>query len=245
MAEPAGSGGTASQTALALIRDRISSGQFPANSRLPREIELAVELGVSRSALREAIRALELVGVLASKHGSGTYVTSLRPRDLMRGLDFINPFLAVDSAVELVEFRRVVEPAACALATERATADEKTAIRALFETMEETTDPAQYARLDSEFHQAILGVSGNSILIAVSQALTYGSASRTMWRVVTQDAIPERTRREHEALVLAIETGDRDLALATAHAHIAAAQAVIGQASPPTTPPEPRPVPAT
>ncbi len=224
------SGLSAAATAMARVRERIASNEFPPHSQLPRETELAASLGVSRSALREAIRALELVGVLKSKHGSGTFVTSLEPRDLLRGLDYSNGLLSVDSAVELVEFRRVIEPAACAMACERSTPEQRARIRALFEEMQLVDDPAEYARLDPQFHQAILEASGNSVLIAVTTALTYGSAWRKMWRAVTRDVVPERTRREHEYLVIAIETGDRELALATAHAHIAEAQTAIAGA---------------
>ncbi len=224
-----------------LIRGRIAAGEFPPHSQLPRETELAASLGVSRSALREAIRALELVGVLRSRHGAGTFVTSLEPRDLVRGLGYSNAFLAVDSATELAEFRRVTEPAACALAARRATPEQKAAIRELFEHMETVDDAAEYARLDPRFHHAILSASGNSVLIAVSSALTYGPAWRTMWRTLTRDVVPERTRREHESLVVAIETGDAELAVATAHAHIAETQRQIADAlaagPPPADPP--------
>ena len=224
MSSAPGIGSSAASTAMRLIRERIASGAVAPNSRLPRETELAVDLGVSRSALREAIRALELVGVLRSRHGSGTYVTALSPRDLLRGLDDNNALMSVDSAIELAEFRRVIEPAACAMAAERATAEQKAHIRALYEEMEAVDDPAEYAKLDPRFHEAILEASGNSVLIAVSSTLTYGAAWRTMWRAVTRDVVPERTRREHEDLVVAIETADRELALSTAIAHIAEAQ---------------------
>lgn len=223
-----------------LIRERIASSEFPPRSQLPRETELAASLGVSRSALREAIRALELVGVLRSRHGAGTFVTALEPRDLMKGLAYSHTFLTMDSAAELAEFRRVTEPAACALAARRATPAQKAAIRSLYEAMERVEDPAEYSRLDPRFHHAILEASGNSVLIAVSSALTYGPAWRTMWRAVTRDVVHERTRREHLYLVLAIETGDPDLALATAHAHIAETQRRIADALPgPLTPENP------
>jgi DNA-binding FadR family transcriptional regulator len=224
------SGLSAPSTAMDLIRDGISTGTFPPNSRLPRETELAVTLGVSRSALREAIRALELVGVLRSKHGSGTFVTSLQPQELLRGLDYSKDLLNVESAVELAEFRRVIEPAACAMAAERATAEHKAQIRSLFEAMQLVDDPVEYARLDPLFHEAIVRASGNSVLLAVSSAFTLGAAWQTMWHAVIRETIPERTRQQHEALVAAIETGDRDLAFATAHAHIAGAQTWIAQA---------------
>lgn len=221
---------TGAHAAMQQLRERIAAQVYPAGSRLPRETELAAELGVSRSALREAIRALELVGVLRSKHGSGTYVTSLEPQDLVRGLGFSNALFTVESAIELAEFRRVTEPQASALAARRATDEQKARIRALHEQMEEIADPQEYARMDPIFHQAILEASQNSILVAVSGALTYGVAWRRMWQSVTRDIVPERTRREHEALLLAIETGDEELALATAHAHIAQAQRRIAEA---------------
>jgi GntR family transcriptional repressor for pyruvate dehydrogenase complex len=225
------SGLSASRTAMELIRERIASHEFPPLSRLPRETELAASLGVSRSALREAIRALELVGVLRSRHGAGTFVTALEPRDLMRGLTFSRSLLTTGSAAELAEFRRVTEPAACALACRRATEGQKAGIRKIFEEMERVTDPQRYTLLDSQLHHAILEASGNSVLTAVTSALTHGPAWHTMWHTVMRDAVMERTRREHEALVTAIETGDGELAVATAHAHIAETQRRIAGAA--------------
>jgi GntR family transcriptional repressor for pyruvate dehydrogenase complex len=224
------SGLSAADTAMGLIRERIADNEFPPNSRLPRETELAASLGVSRNALREAIRALGLVGVLESKHGSGTFVTSLEPRDLLRGLDYSNGLLSFDSAIALAEFRRVTEPAACAMACERSTPQQRTGIRDLLDAMQQVNDPTEYARLDPQFHQAIVEASGNSVLIAVSSALTHGSGWIKMWHAVTSDVIPERTRQEHRYLVTAIETGDRELALAIANAHIAKTQSVITRA---------------
>lgn len=219
----------ASRIAMEEIRSRISSGRYPRNSKLPREIELAAEIGVSRGALREAIRALELTGVLRTKHGSGTYVTALNPSDLLGQLTHGDGFLGLESAVELAEFRRIVEPAGTALAAERATAEQAAVVRRLYEEMETVDDPVMYARLDSQFHQAILAASGNAFMVGVSTGLTNGGAWRSMWKAVTRDSVPYRTRREHENLVRALETHDRELALATAHSHISEAQAHIAE----------------
>ncbi|MDV3128049.1 FCD domain-containing protein [Mycobacterium sp. 21AC1] len=217
----------ASRIAIEEIRNRISSGLYARHSKLPRETELAAEIGVSRGALREAIRALELTGVLRTKHGSGTYVTALNPSDLLGQLTHGDGFLGVESAVELAEFRRIVEPAGTALAAERATAEEAAVVRQLYEEMEMVDDPVKYAHLDSRFHQAILAASGNSFIVGVSAGLTNGRAWQSMWDAVTRDSVPDRTRREHENLVRALESRDRELALATAHAHISEAQAHI------------------
>ncbi|PJJ63234.1 DNA-binding FadR family transcriptional regulator [Compostimonas suwonensis] len=215
---------TASRRAMTLIRQGIAEGRFAPLSQLPREIDLAGELGVSRGALREAIRALELVGILESRHGSGTYVTGLTAADIIRSAATDNLHIDATSALELMEFRRVVEPGSIVLAAGSASPEQIREIRAIYEASEQTDDPAVYLELDNDLHRAIVRASGNSILTSVMESVAYGAAWDRMWSLVLRPTIPERTRREHESLVVAIETGDVQLALATAQAHLAAAQ---------------------
>jgi GntR family transcriptional repressor for pyruvate dehydrogenase complex len=232
---------TAPHRAMRLIRARISDGTFPPMSRLPRETDLAGELGVSRAALREAIRAMELLGILESRHGSGTYVTSLRLSALLPSLAHSGFLLNSDSVPDLVEIRLVVEPAFSARAARNATDADRVSIRSAFEQMEQTTDPVGYARLDAQFHQSIVRAAGNEVMASVLEALTYGAGWQHMWGAVTRDFVPARTRYEHEQLVIAIETGDPDLAFSVAYAHIAAVNGRLrdlgeGQNDPRSTP---------
>lgn len=215
---------TASQRAMALIRRGIADGRFAPFSQLPRELDLADEFCVSRGALREAIRALELVGILESRHGSGTYVTGLTAADVISSAATDNLHIDSTSALELVQFRRLIEPSSTVLAAQVATPEQKAEIRALYEATEATNDPAEYLELDNELHRAIIRASGNSILVSVMESIAYGAAWSRMWSLVLRPAIPERTRREHESLVIAIETGDVQLALATSEAHLSAAE---------------------
>jgi len=217
-------GRTASHRAMALLQERIQDQRFRPLSQLPRETELAAELGVSRGALREAIRALELVGVLESRHGSGTYVTGLTAADLVKTSGTDNLWIDAGTASELVEFRRVIEPSAVALAAQRATAAQKREIRDIYEASEQTDDPVAYLDLDSSLHRAIIRASGNSILLSMMESIAYGATWRRMWTSVLGPTVPERTRREHESLVVALETGDVRLGVATAEAHLAAAE---------------------
>lgn len=222
----------ASQRAMERIRDRILSGELAPLTQLPRETDLAQDLGVSRGALREAISALQSLGVLESRHGSGTFVTGLQPSDLLPSLRWANLLQHKDSAIQLAEFRRIVEPTACALAVDRASEQDRREIRRLHDAMQEVTDPREYAALDSDFHQRIIAATGNAILSGVLAALAYGEAWKRMWTAVTREHIPDRTRHEHESLVIAIENGDRDLALATAHAHVSSTQRLLAEVYP-------------
>src|SRR6476469_2918207 len=92
--------------------------QLKAGDRLPPERELAVTMGVSRSSLREALRALAMLGVTEMRHGDGTYLTSLEPDALMRPVGLV---LSLSDAglAELFEARKLVEPGLAALAAER------------------------------------------------------------------------------------------------------------------------------
>src|ERR1017187_2951126 len=97
----------------------IVSGTLRAGDRLPKEADLAAELGLSRSSLREAVKALSLVNILDVRRGDGTYVTSLQPPLLLEALSFIVDFHRDGTVLEFLQVRRILEPAAAAMAAER------------------------------------------------------------------------------------------------------------------------------
>ena len=101
------------------IRERIVSGAWGAGDRLPKESELAAELGLSRNSLREAVRALSQLRVLEVRQGDGTYVSSLEPDLLLESTGFVSHLLLGETAVALSEVRRILEAAAAALAAAR------------------------------------------------------------------------------------------------------------------------------
>src|SRR5213596_2528676 len=101
------------------IRERIVSGAWGPGDRLPKESELAAQLGLSRNSLREAVRALSQLRVLEVRQGDGTYVSSLEPGLLLESTGFISHLLLGETAVALYEVRRILEAAAAALAAAR------------------------------------------------------------------------------------------------------------------------------
>src|ERR1700716_3606958 len=117
------------------IRERIVSGAWGAGDRLPKESELAAELGLSRNSLREAVLALFLLRVLEVRQGYGTYVSSLEPDLLLESTGFISHLLLGDTAVALSEVRRILEAAAAALAAARIDEDGKEQPRSSLERM--------------------------------------------------------------------------------------------------------------
>src|SRR5690348_596939 len=102
----------------------IVSGELRPGDRLPREADLAQRLGLSRNSLREAVRALALIRVLDVRQGDGTYVTSLEPGLLLDALTFVVDFHRDDTVLQFLEVRRILEPAATAMAAQRMTEEQ-------------------------------------------------------------------------------------------------------------------------
>src|SRR5437016_6488845 len=105
--------------AIEQIRELVASGEWGPGTRLPREADLAAQLGLSRNSLREAVRALSLIRVLEVRQGDGTYVSSLAPDLLLESTRFATHLLRGETLLELFEVRRMLEPAAAALAAVR------------------------------------------------------------------------------------------------------------------------------
>ena len=122
--------------AIAKIKDMIVSGEFAADSKLPKEQVLADQLGLSRNSLREAVRALTLIGVLEPRVGDGTYVTSLEPELLLTGMAFISDLVSGNTLLELHQVRRILEPVATGMAATRLTEDSYNALEECLERMD-------------------------------------------------------------------------------------------------------------
>ncbi|CAM5746813.1 putative HTH-type transcriptional regulator LutR [Streptomyces afghaniensis 772] [Streptomyces afghaniensis] len=105
--------------AIEKIKGMIVSGALRPGDRLPKESELAADLGLSRNSLREAVRALSLIRILDVRQGDGTYVTSLDPQLLLEALSFVVDFHRDDTVLEFLAVRRILEPAATAMAALR------------------------------------------------------------------------------------------------------------------------------
>jgi DNA-binding FadR family transcriptional regulator len=205
--------------AIAKIKAMIVSGDLKPGSRLPREADLAAELGVSRNSLREAVRALSLVRILDVRQGDGTYVSSLEPKSLLDAMSFLLEFHQDDSVLDILGVRRILEPAATALAAQSMTAEQIEQLRALVEP--ETSSVTELVALDLNFHAAIAAASGNKVLASLLDSLSLPTMRARIWRGITEERAFERTVAEHRGICDAIAAHDPELAYARALAHVA------------------------
>src|SRR3954447_10883433 len=137
--------------AIERLKGMITSGQLRPGDRLPREADLASTLGLSRNSLREAVRALSLMRILDVRQGDGTYVSSLAADSLLEALNFIVEFHHDDSVLELLEVRRILEPAASARAATRISPESVTELGGILDRANADSPVEDLVKADVEF----------------------------------------------------------------------------------------------
>jgi GntR family transcriptional regulator, transcriptional repressor for pyruvate dehydrogenase complex len=205
------------------LLDYFTSGRLEPGARLPAERRLAESLGVGRSAVREALAALELLGVVSVRPGSGTYLkgsaSELLPQTLSWGV-----LLGVRRTRELIEVRHGLEVRVARLAAELATAETSAALDETIETMRtHSEDFPAFVEADMRFHQLLAASTGN---VTLADLLT---TVRSLIRVWVERAVgdAEHTRltiSEHTAIVAAVRASDADAAGAAMDAHMVSAR---------------------
>ncbi len=220
-AGPPETGLSVTEGAILKIKNLIVDGALRPGDRLPTQDRLATQLGLSRSSLREAVSALTLLGVLDARQGDGTYVTSLRPDLLVSVIGYTVDLHQDSSLLELFEVRRVLEPAASALAATRITDDELAGVRDCLIRMEHLSDPQELVAGDMEFHDRIVRASGNATLASVVRGFCQQTSRVHVWRMAALAGVPEWTRSQHEAIYRALVAHDAQMVLAAETVHVA------------------------
>lgn len=203
------------------IKQLIVSGELSPGDRLPKETELAAQLGLSRSSLREAVRALTLVGVLDVRRGDGTYVTSLEPHLLFRGTTFVLELLQGRTILELLEIRRLLEPGATALAAARMDDSHLARLRDCLERIDTPSSEEDRVEADDEFHAIIVDAAEAPVLAALIKSLSSKTFRVRLWRGIVDEVAIEQTKQRHHAIYRALQARDPELARAAATVHIA------------------------
>jgi GntR family transcriptional regulator, transcriptional repressor for pyruvate dehydrogenase complex len=218
--------------AISRIRHMILTGELAPGDRLPPEGALAANLGLSRTSLREAVRALTVLGVIDTRQGDASYITSLGPELLLGALGLAADLQREDAMPDLVEVRRILEPAATAMAASRITVEEIQRLRSLIPSRLDDKQVSELVELDWKFHQAIARACGNELLVALLDGLAQPTMRMRIWRGLSTPGVLVQTLDEHEAIVDALESHDAELAHAAATVHIAGVEAWIRSQEP-------------
>ena len=161
----------AAELVVNFVRGGIERGQLRPGDRLPAERQLTARVGVSRPSVRAGLRTLSAMGVVQTRHGSGTYITEspsldAKPLRLLAALHGFGP-------EQIFEARRVLELGAAGLAAERATSEQMARmaeeVTGMFAAVD---DPATFMTHDLHFHRAVAAASGNPILAALVEMVS-------------------------------------------------------------------------
>ena len=216
--------------AIEQIKAMIATGALKPGDRLPPEKELSTSLGLSRNSLREAVKALTVVGVLDVRRGDGTYVTSLEPRLLMDAVSFVLDLHDDTVILDIFGVRRMLEAPASGIAAQRATSEDVAALYAEVDRVSNVVDVEQLVEHDTRFHRAIVALAGNAYLSGVIDTMTTHTVRARIWRGVMESGAIARTLAEHRAIVDAIAAGDAELAAAANMVHINGVERWLRQA---------------
>lgn len=204
------------------VASMIIDGTLRAGDRLPPERELATRLGLSRGALREALRSLEYVGLLQARAGSGRYVTHQRPNDAALGISI---WMQLQPVGEVIATRRILEPAALAAVPALRSQELAADVRARYEQMESAYERGAYdaaTRHHSAFHLALsrYAPSGLHRMLLASMIEVSAAAQLEIFRTPKAGL---HSLHRHLPIVEALERGDVAQAAVEVADHLAPA----------------------
>ncbi|MEV6283913.1 FadR/GntR family transcriptional regulator [Kribbella sp. NPDC051770] len=223
--QPRTSGVSQSEVVVQGVRQMIIDGRLRPGDRLPVEKDLAAALGVSRNPLREGVRALSMMGVLETRQGDGTYVTTLDPSMLLAPMGFVVDLQDGSGTHHLHAVRRILETEAAASAARLIGADELAAAAELLEhnaTELTRAEPNHETVIENDiaFHRIIAQAGGNPVLAALIDALGGRTMRDRLRRSITQPGADDTAHREHLSILSALTTRDPDRARARMATHL-------------------------
>jgi len=202
------------------IEGLLERGDIRPGDQLPPERQLADQFQVSRASVREALRTLELLGIVETRPGGGTFVRRTTPDDLARPLTSL--MARGHTVADVIEVRGLIEPALAALAAERITAAQLAELEEIFAEQErKVVDAEPWAEEDTRFHEAIGHAARNELLTTMLGVVwDVLRESREQWLQTNQRA--HASLDAHRRILAALSARDGDAARRAAADHIKA-----------------------
>lgn len=193
------------------IRVLIVDGTFPPGLPLPAERPLAERFGVSRGSIRDAFRTLETIGLLVTRHGQGTFPRELDVGRLVAPLSSVLSYRQ-DLQDELLDVRRMFEPAVACVAATRVTDEDLADLQRILDAQRKKLKTGRSAIVeDTAFHAALARATRNRVIVSIMATLN-DLLVESRKRTLEQKGRPGRSILGHEAVVEALRRHDADAA---------------------------------
>jgi GntR family transcriptional regulator, transcriptional repressor for pyruvate dehydrogenase complex len=202
------------------VEESILKGDLKPGDQLPAERELAERFGVSRTAVREAVKALREKRLVESFTGRGTFVTNGTSQAVRQSLDLMIRVNRQEGVAHLAEMRQILEPEIAALAAVRIEDQLLATMREAVAAMDRSLhDPEPYIEADLDFHLALAEAVGNPLVLSLLDSIV-GLLREQRSRIFEVDGGPERGQFHHKRLLAAIERHDPNAARDSMRAHL-------------------------
>jgi GntR family transcriptional repressor for pyruvate dehydrogenase complex len=202
------------------IEESILKGALKPGDQLPAERELAQRFGVSRTAVREAVKALREKGLVEAYSGRGTFITDGTSQVIRQSLDLMTRIGQQEGSVHLSELRQMLEPQIAALAATRIEEQLLATMREAVVVMDRSLhDPDAYIEADLDFHLALAEAAGNPLILSLLDSIV-GLLREQRRRIFEVDGGPERGQFHHKRVLEAIEHHDPEKTRAAMRDHL-------------------------
>jgi GntR family transcriptional repressor for pyruvate dehydrogenase complex len=202
------------------IEESIREGRLRPGDQLPAERDLAQQFGVSRTAVREAVKTLSEKGLVESLSGRGTFVTSAKPQSMRHSLDWIMNSGDPQNARYVSELREILEPEFTALAATRIEEQQLAMMREAIDVMDRSMrDPEAYIEADLDFHLALAEAAANPLILSLLDSIV-GVLRVQRMGVFFVSGGPQRGQMHHKLILKAIEQRNPAKARKAMHAHM-------------------------
>jgi GntR family transcriptional regulator, transcriptional repressor for pyruvate dehydrogenase complex len=202
------------------IEESIVKGNLKPGDQLPAERELAQHFGVSRTAVREAVKALREKGLVEAYSGRGTFITDGTTQAVRHSLDLMVKIGQPEGSPHLAEVRAILEPEIAALAAMRIQDPELTTMREAVAVMDRAQqDPETFIEADLDFHLALAEGAANPIILSLLDSIV-GLLREERMRIFRVAGGAERGQIHHKRILEAIECRDNQKAREAMRAHM-------------------------
>jgi len=202
------------------IEESILKGSLKPGDQLPAERELAQRFGVSRTAVREAVKALREKGLVEAYSGRGTFITNGTSQAIRQSLDWMTKVGQQDGLAHLAEMRAILEPEIAALAATRVEEQHIASMRDAFNVMDRSReDPVAFIEADLDFHLALAEAAANPLILSLIDSIV-GLLREQRMGIFYVEGGPERGQYHHKRILDAIEQHDAEKARSAMRAHL-------------------------
>jgi GntR family transcriptional repressor for pyruvate dehydrogenase complex len=212
------------------VEESILSGQLKPGDQLPAERDLAQSFGVSRTAVREAVKTLREKGLVEAFSGRGTFVTNGTSQAIRQSLDLMIRINQQEGSAHLAELRLVLEPEIAGLAASRIDGQLLGTMREMLAIMERNLqDREAYIEADLDFHLALAEAAGNPLILSLLDSIV-GLLREQRSRIFEVEGGPERGQYHHKRILAAVEQRKPEAARSAMREHL---QQVLSDSSSP------------